>query len=445
MSFPERLQTVRILKIRLVYKYPIHLISEIIIFCIFIIHFKPQIMKNKKSILSIFLGLFIIQAFGQEITQLGSWNNNANFTAVYHHDRIITSTTSGIIFLDVSDPENPVPNTSLPNPSSFPTAIEIGENHAYFGGGMTSYFMIADISNLSFPVQKGIVSADIFGTAHQIAVKDDHAFMPTSAGWLYAFDISDVNNPLIKNVIAITTFASGIVVRDNYAYVGTNDGLKVIDISNPGNLNVINSFGGNYRRISPDFDNDRLFVAKASMGFDVIDISDPENPAGLFQGIGGSSEGNLVYQDGFVFQVGPLSVSAFEIGESSATYLASFNTTITGQVNDVTVKDSVFYLSTVYDVHVLKLSTTTTGLNDLEENQNIRVYPNPAQDYLIIEMKEKTEHLMIEIYNGSGQLVKQDNTVAKSIELDLQNLETGVYIIHVTSGSSENNLKFIKE
>ncbi len=81
-------------------------------------------------------------------------------------------------------------------------AIEIDGNYAYFGGGMVGYFMIADISNINFPVQIGITN-NIDGTAYQIAIKEDFAFMPTNQGVFYAIDISDKSSPIVTDNISI--------------------------------------------------------------------------------------------------------------------------------------------------------------------------------------------------------------------------------------------------
>ncbi len=381
----------------------------------------------------------------QVISQLGQWNNNANFVIKYYQDRVITSTTSGITFIDVSNPFNPVPSASLGNPGNFPMAIAIDSNYAFFGGGMTGYFMIADISNINFPVQTGI-TYDISGTAYQIAIKGNYAFMPTNTDTLYSIDITNKTVPVVIDKINLGSFSSGIAVNGNYAYVGTSGGLKVVDIMNPSNMSVISSFGGGYDKISEDLPNSRLFVSKTGQGFDVIDISNPTNPSGLFQGIGGNSIGDLVYKNGYVFQIGPGNVSAFQIGLSSATYLASFNGTIIGQVNAVSAKDSVFYLSTVNDLHVLKLGTSITGLNNYDLNQKYIRYPNPVENTITIENDFISPYSNIIIYDNSGQLVKKVNSVySRIIQIDISEFNRGVYFLSLENFNKEKRIKFIKE
>src|SRR6185295_17987599 len=106
--------------------------------------------------------------------------------------------------------------------------IAIDSPYVYFGGGMTGYFMIADISNINSPTQVGI-TYDINTTAYQIAVKGNYAFMPTNTDTLYSIDISNKMAPAVIGRIDLGGFSSGIAVKGNYTYVGTQYGLKVVD------------------------------------------------------------------------------------------------------------------------------------------------------------------------------------------------------------------------
>jgi hypothetical protein len=396
--------------------------------------------KIKFAIIALFVSFSSILP-AQVISQLGAWNNNANFVIKYHQGRVVTSTTSGIIFLDVSNPNNPVPSASLGNPANFPMAIEIKDNYAYFGGGMTGYFMIADISNLNFPFQTGI-TYDIGGTGYQIGISGDYAFMPTNMDTLYSIDISDKTSPVVVDKINLGSFSSGIAVKGNYAFVGTSGGLKVIDISDPLNMSIITSFGSVYGNISADTLNNRLFVSKI-FGFDVIDISNPINPVGLFQGIGGDSGGDLIYLNGYVFQVGNNNVSAFQIEPSSATYLASFTSTM---VNAVSAKDSIFYLSTVNDFYVLKLSYEVTGIESFAKPESFAIYPNPANNFITIKNENISTQSTVTIYNCVGKLLKRiDYSASKTVKIDISEFKNGTYFIRILNNNIVKQIKFIKE
>ncbi len=399
---------------------------------------------KKITVLGFLIVGFAFYTFSQSIIELGVWNNNANFIIEHHQDKIITSTTSGIQFINVATPSSPFSSASLGNPASFPMAIEVEGNYAYFGGGMTGYFMISDISNINFPSQIGI-SFNISGTAYDIAINGNYAFMPTNTDTLYSIDITDKTAPTVIGKLDLGSFPNGVVVSGSYAFVGTHSGLKVVDISDPINMNIVTSFGGGYQDIAPDLINNRLFVSKTGNGFDAIDISNPTSPIGLFQGVGGSSSGKLVYKDNHIFQLGG-GVHAFEVSSSTATYLCSYNTTFNGQINSVTAKDSVFYVSTVNGLHVLKLeSDLLVGIDDIHNSPEILLYPNPTSKSLQLSGLADFSFSSIIISDYAGKTVYENNLSSeRSVIIDVFHLENGTYLLKAANAEEEKYFKFIK-
>lgn len=384
-----------------------------------------------------------VTVYGQSISQLGSWNNNANFVIKYYQNKVITSTTSGIQFIDVSNPSLPNPSASIGNPYSFPMAIEIDGNYAYFGGGMTGYFMIADISNINFPVQVGITT-NISGTAYQIAISGNYAYLATNSDTLYSIDITNKTAPIVIGKIDLGSFSGGIAVQGNIVYVGTSNGLKVVDISTPSNPTVLTNFGSGYSKIASDFANQRLFVAKGS-GFDAISIANPTSPSGIFMGIGGGSGGDICYWNNYVLQIGSGNVSAFQVNSTSASYLGSFNSTFTGQVNGIAVKDSVFYVSTVNNLHVLKLGyEIMTGINE-GFIENFNVYPNPLVDEVTIEFINTGNEAKITITDFSGREIMTTHCLGNSTTLDMTAEIPGIYFVTIEQKNLKAQKIIIKE
>lgn len=391
-------------------------------------------MKRHFIILAI-LHLCVI-GYGQSISQLGSWTNNANFSIKYYQNKVITCTTSGIKFIDVSNPSLPYLSASIASPGSFPLAVEIDGNYAYFGGGMTGYFMIADISNSNSPVQVGITT-NISGSASQIAISGNYAYMATDNDTLYSIDITNKTAPIVIGKIDLGSVSAGIAVHGNIVYVGTGTGLKVVDISTPSNPTILTSFGSGYSKIASDFANQRLFAATGS-GFEAISIANPTSPSGIFMGIGGGSRGDICYWNNYVIQNGSGNVSAFQVNSTSATYLCSFNATFAGSwVNGIAVKDSVFFVSTNNHLHVLKLGyETTTEINDgFVENFNI--YPNPLFDEMTIEFINTCNESKINITDFSGREIMTTYCIGNSTTLDMTAEMPGIYFVTI----EQKNLK----
>lgn len=85
------------------------------------------------------------------------------------------------------------------------------------------------------------------------------------------------------------------------------------------------------------------------------------------------------------------------------------------------------------------------GQEELSSN-NFLVYPSPANEFLKIQTKEAGE-IQFQVFNISGQLVldgKQEKTSA-DVDIDISELQNGVYIIQMNLGQKLIQNKFIKQ
>jgi type IX secretion system substrate protein len=80
------------------------------------------------------------------------------------------------------------------------------------------------------------------------------------------------------------------------------------------------------------------------------------------------------------------------------------------------------------------------GINTISSNIYISLFPNPAEDFIIINCKEIIQR--IEIYNQSGLLV----VLSDQEMINLQNISPGIYYtnLHLKSGK-QYNISFIKQ
>ena len=86
---------------------------------------------------------------------------------------------------------------------------------------------------------------------------------------------------------------------------------------------------------------------------------------------------------------------------------------------------------------------STLSTDELELNKtNIDLYPNPTKNSFVIS----ADATQVEIYNITGQLIKSFSNVISNQQLDITNLETGMYLIKITdvNGTSQSK-KLIKE
>lgn len=79
----------------------------------------------------------------------------------------------------------------------------------------------------------------------------------------------------------------------------------------------------------------------------------------------------------------------------------------------------------------------STGLASFDSGIDFQVSPNPATDFITIRTNEKTPIDKYEIYNVSGALILTDEITNRTSEIsvNLKELHSGFYFLHITSGS----------
>ena len=71
------------------------------------------------------------------------------------------------------------------------------------------------------------------------------------------------------------------------------------------------------------------------------------------------------------------------------------------------------------------------------------VYPNPANNKLNVEAPEAIEK--IEIYNLIGSLVYCQENCTNKVEISTSGLQSGPYLIRLTTSQTSNTIQFVKE
>jgi hypothetical protein len=83
---------------------------------------------------------------------------------------------------------------------------------------------------------------------------------------------------------------------------------------------------------------------------------------------------------------------------------------------------------------IVELKATTTGISDLNSGLNLQMFPNPAKDRVtIVNSSEFNSDVTVNIYSTDGALVKSVVMVERSMQIDLTNIHTGVYIVKMES------------
>lgn len=84
-------------------------------------------------------------------------------------------------------------------------------------------------------------------------------------------------------------------------------------------------------------------------------------------------------------------------------------------------------------------------LEDLIEKQDIRIYPNPVEDYCYVEIGFDFNEAEIGLYDFSGKLIQNIKTQNKVTKMNTANLPQGVYVVTATTEKKNINSKIVKK
>ena len=142
----------------------------------------------------------------------------------------------------------------------------------------------------------------------------------------------------------------------------------------------------------------------------------PEYPNGIYCYFATVNEDN---SSAFPYMIGPTFY-----GNVVATKYGTSSTTVSG---------TTVYLPT--------LSITEFDI----ESENIYMYPNPAQDFVMIQLDFTKENLKIDLINELGQILKTSKILkgTTTIRFETDELYNGIYFVRISNGSKTKSHKII--
>lgn len=112
-----------------------------------------------------------------------------------------------------------------------------------------------------------------------------------------------------------------------------------------------------------------------------------------------------------------------------------------GQQFSLSINQTVNSIQLDPDNWVLNQNGITTALSKEKIRGQIKLYPNPAKDWLTLEVPDHIQVNQVRIFNVSGSLV-QENIRLKNI--DISKLKKGVYFIELQSNKTSYRKRLIK-
>lgn len=137
--------------------------------------------------------------------------------------------------------------------------------------------------------------------------------------------------------------------------------------------------------------------------------------------------------------VTPRSLSQFQLGNNEMTNVEYSGSQRSVQANEdgrVTVDGIV--INSAQDTIKLKISKSTSSKDQLGNEVDIVVYPNPVIDRLSINLNKQYSNIKVEIINGRGQVVSTSEHISMS-ELQLPfEFSPGIYFVRIQTKEGEN-------
>jgi len=403
-------------------------------------------MKN--IILLFFFISFHLYTNSQTIDLVGFYNVNGTMAIASLDDYMIISNGS---IVNISDPANPVLNSSYGPSYLEALSILVDDGYVYFGTAMACDLYIADISNIDFPLHEGYISfgQDIGVGVYGIAKNDSVLFVALNYSFC-SIDITEKTNPFMLDTLFIEGGSTDVKVQGMYAFVASSLGLTTVDISYPENMQDLNHIGSGY--ISIDINETHAFLGKGSGGFDVFDITDPLNPSPAFSIP--NSEGScqdIIYRDNYIYiasENGGLFV--YKLENNTATELANYNSPGGGQNFSVCLHDSLILLPEyVTGVAILQYdSIGTVGIGNNTDIQNtFSLSPNPARDYIYLKRINhinSSSEVQVKIYNTKGSIEDQFMFNGSGYKYDITGYSPGLYYCQISEeGKLAESIKFV--
>ncbi len=304
------------------------------------------------------------------------WTNAISLAKNYAY---VAAGESGLQVVAISDPFSPQIVGSLAA-SSDARDVAISDNLACVADGNLG-LQVIDIYDPANPAAKG--SVGIPGGASSVVIGDGFAYVGDDERALHVVDFSDVEHPHIVESIDIGDYIERITISGNLAFLGCWGGIKVVDILDPGNceiigsLEVLDSDGWPASMVGVAVVGDLAYVAAGSHGLLVVDISDPTNPV-IVASVSTPDFARNVAVSGYWAYVNTsnIGVSVFDISDPSFPRLAGIISTPTS-CQDVKIMDGyVYILDNLPGLMVFPFQCSDCNENGIPDETEIALDPS---------------------------------------------------------------------
>ena len=265
--------------------------------------------------------------------------------------------------------------------------VAISGNYAYladYSGGLRVFDISSATPKLVATVPTGNLSAT-GGNALGVALKGTYAYVADLNYGLRVVDITTPLKPKMVGTLDTSGYARGVAVNGNYAYVADGgSGLQVIDISKPSAPKLVGTYNtpDNALSVAVSADGNTAYVADSLGGLQIINVTTKASPALLAsytsytsyasaQDVALSADGRTAYVADTASGLQIIDVT----NKAAPTRLGSYNTD--SYTQSVTISGNYAYVTDqAKGAHIIDVSTPASP-------RLVGIYDTPGDAYAI--------------------------------------------------------------
>ncbi len=316
-----------------------------------------------------------------------------------------------------------------------PSRLLLNGNDLYFSSP-GEVFKIDITQNPAIPVS--VIGG--LTTATGLALGDNILYIAEfNAGRISKIDITDPI-PTLETVISSLNTPNGLVLSGNFLYYSDNNENIVarIDITDPNPTPVIVATSAvNFSPLGMAIQGNILYMAQGiSNRVSKVDVSSGVTQpidvvVGVNRPVGIRMSGNNLYIT--ERNDNKISVKNVTDGTTTATDLVTgLNLPL-----DIEIAGSTLYILESGANKISKVENIL-GIDNINFNNNHKLYPNPAEDF--VQLSNLKETVSYNIYSILGTKISEGQLFPNE-KINTETLAKGTYILSLANGS---NLRFIK-
>lgn len=272
--------------------------------------------------------------------------------------------SEGLSIIDVTDPAAPIEVGLAEMAQGAQDVIVIGD-YAYVTEYYRKGFSIVAVENEREPALLG--SIDLPDSPYALDVQDYYAFVGVDDG-LRCIDISNPESPALVGFLDFNTqygTPQDVIVEGRYAYVVDHGGLglAIIDIDTPSNPVLVGSCLAAAELHALYLEGDHVYICEnRDHGVYAVNVSDPNNPFSVgYEGVFGFN--HAIYGDGYFLYVASNAAAGYDngglhlltYGGDGAPYLYNSYKDLGFNGQDLVVKGEYAYVADIKGLRIMDI------------------------------------------------------------------------------------------